>query len=285
MELALAIELDGLQNSVGVADRSGKVLDSEQVATSRAGMVELSDLRPALDRLRVRSGRWDGEPVVGGVSIGVGPSLIRPSADAPSPAAELAAELSEHLGIPVAADDIGRAFTLAEGWLGAAKGVDNFATIRIDEVVSGGIVLDGRLLDGGLGGAGRIGHVIVRPDGRRCSCGSRGCLEAEVSVSSIEAWTGRPLTEPGYDHMRQVGRHVGRAAAMMANLLDLRLIVCGGRVAREYASTMFLAAQDELDSSCQLSFSRGARIVSAKTPEPSGLVGAAALGWRELARE
>jgi glucokinase len=223
--------------------------------------------------------------VVCGLSIGEGPSLLRRDADTPSAAQELATTLTGHLGVPVVVDDMGRALTLAEGWVGAAKGTPNFATIRIDEVVSGGIVLDGRLLDGGLGGAGRIGHVIVRPDGRRCRCGARGCLEAEVSVSSIESWTGRPLTEPGYDHMRQVGQLVGRAASVMANLLDLRLIVCGGRVAREYASTMFLAAQDELDSSCQLSFSRGARIVSAKTPEPSGLVGAAALGWRGLARE
>ena len=47
---------------------------------------------------------------------------------------------------------------------------------------------------------------------------------------------------------------------------------------------MYLAAQEELDQSCRLAFSRGARIVSARTPEPAGLVGAAAIGWRGLAR-
>ena len=47
--------------------------------------------------------------------------------------------------------------------------------------VGGGIVLDGRLLDGAAGNAGHIGHVIVEPDGRRCGCGGRGCLEAEAS--------------------------------------------------------------------------------------------------------
>ena len=85
--------------------------------------------------------------------------------------------------------------------------------------------------------------------------------------------------------MRHVGSLVGRAAASVANLLDLKLIVCGGRVAREYSSTMYLAAQEELDASCRLSFSKGARIVSARTPEPAGLVGAAAIGWRGLAQE
>ena len=47
--------------------------------------------------------------------------------------------------------------------------------------VGGGIVLDGRLLDGADGNAGHIGHVIVEPDGRECACGARGCLEAEAS--------------------------------------------------------------------------------------------------------
>ncbi len=40
--------------------------------------------------------------------------------------------------------------------------------------VGGGIVLDGRLLDGRLGNAGHVGHVIVEPDGRLCPCGAQG---------------------------------------------------------------------------------------------------------------
>ena len=51
--------------------------------------------------------------------------------------------------------------------------------------VGGGIVLDGRLLDGDTGNAGHIGHVIVEPDGHVCGCGARGCLEAEASGTAI----------------------------------------------------------------------------------------------------
>ena len=61
--------------------------------------------------------------------------------------------------------------------------------------VGGGIVLDGRLLDGSGGNAGHIGHVVVEPDGRACACGGRGCLEAEASGTAIAAVTGRPAAE------------------------------------------------------------------------------------------
>ncbi len=68
----------------------------------------------------------------------------------------------------------------------------NYLAMVVSTGVGGGIVLDGRLLDGADGNAGHIGHVIVVPGGRLCACGAHGCLEAEVSGRSIAAITGRP---------------------------------------------------------------------------------------------
>ena len=286
MDLALAIELETSGISVGVVNRAGKVVDAEAVtpgdehrAPGYEGMLD------ALDAIRSRVARLDGALAVCGVSVGGGDHLGTNARNEDEAAERVHDRLCDVVGLPLYADTEGRAFALAEGWVGAARGVEHFAAVKVGETVRGGIVLDGRLLDGELGRAGRLGHVIVEPDGRRCPCGARGCLEAEVSVGAIEAATGRPLSEPSYDHMRRVGRLVGRVAASVANFLDLKLIVCGGLVAREYASTMFLAAQEELDTSCQLSFSMGARIVSARTPDAGGLIGAAAVGWLGLANE
>ena len=284
MDLALAIEFEGSRIALGVVNRAGKVLETEFAEPDDASGRDPDLLAPAVDRLRARIGRHSGDIVVAGVAVGGGDDFGRDEANDAS-TERLRVGLVEMVGVGVHADSDGRAFALSEGWVGAAKGVDHYAALKLDEAVSGGIVLDGRMLDGGVGRAGRLGHVIVVPDGRRCVCGARGCLQAEVSIAAIESSTGRPLTEPSYDVMRHVGSLVGRAAASVANLLDLKLVVCGGRVAREYSSTMYLAAQEELDASCRLSFSRGARIVSARTPEPAGLVGAAAIGWRGLAQE
>lgn len=281
MDVALAIELGGVQNSVGLVDRDGKVLDSGLLDSSETLDGLWEQLEAYLARVDARVDRVGGTLAVCGVSVAPAVEQLAGRASR-NVLVEAGLIVGESISAPVFVDTAGRAFALAEGWTGAARGVEHFAAMNIDESVAGGVVLDGRLLDGNLSHAGRVGHVIVEPDGRRCPCGSRGCLEAEVSVSAIESSTGRPLTEPSYDHMRHVGRLVGRAAASLANLLDLKLIVCGGRVAREYASTMFLTAQAELDAACRLAFSRGAVIVSAKVPQPSGLVGAGAVAWRGL---
>ena len=84
-------------------------------------------------------------------------------------------------GLPVAVDNDAKALALGEGWLGAARGVDNYLAMVVSTGIGGGIVLDGQLLDGAHGNAGHIGHVVVEPDGRPCPCGGRGCLEAEAS--------------------------------------------------------------------------------------------------------
>jgi glucokinase len=150
--------------------------------------------------------------------------------------------------------------------------------------VGGGIVLNGQLLEGNSGNAGHIGHVIVEPNGRRCACGGRGCLEAEASGPAIEAITGRSPTQPTYEIMVRTGRLVGRGVASVCNLLDLQLVCVGGSVALGFGATFFNSAQRTLDELCGLEFSRGARIVPSRLADQGGLIGAAAVGWRGLNR-
>jgi glucokinase len=148
--------------------------------------------------------------------------------------------------------------------------------------VGGGIVLDGRLLDGAEGNAGHIGHVIVEPGGALCRCGARGCLEAEASGTGILALTGAPAEEATREVIERTGRLVGRAVASVANLLDLRLAVVGGSVALGFGLHFFLAAQRELDACARIEHARGSRIEPVGLGPGAPLVGAAAVGWRGL---
>ena len=150
--------------------------------------------------------------------------------------------------------------------------------------VGGGIVLNGQLLDGATGNAGHVGHIIVEPNGRRCACGSRGCLEAEASGAAIEAITGRPPTEPTYEIMQRTGRLVGRARASVCNVLDLDLVVVGGSVALGFGATFFNSAQEALDEHAKLSFSRGARITPVRLGDRGPLIGAGAVAVRGIHR-
>jgi glucokinase len=148
--------------------------------------------------------------------------------------------------------------------------------------VGGGIVLDGRLLDGGDGNAGHIGHVVVEPEGRPCVCGGRGCLEAEASGLSIGGATGRPASEASAEVRRRTGTLVGRAVADVASLLDLELAVVAGSVALGFGVPFFDAAQEELSLRARLDFSRSARILPAGLGADGPLVGAAAVAFRAL---
>ncbi len=182
-------------------------------------------------------------------------------------------------------DNDAKALALGEGWVGAAVGHRNYLAMVVSTGIGAGIVLDGRLLDGASGNAGHIGHVIVEPDGRRCACGSRGCLEAEASGPSIAAITGKAPAEASDEIRHRTGVMVGRAVASVVNLLDLPLAIVAGSVAFGFGEPFFTAAQSELDDRCRLQFSRGARIVPAGLGPQAPLIGAAAVGRRVALRQ
>ena len=185
----------------------------------------------------------------------------------------LRTRLADTIGVPVFVDNDAKALALGEWWRGAAVGERDFIGMVVSTGVGGGIVLDGRLLDGQAGNAGHVGHVIVEP-------GARGCLEAEASGLAITARTGRPPAEAGADERVRAGTMVGRAVASVANLLDLRLAVVAGGVALGFGEAFLGAAQAELDARARLDFSRGARVVAAGRGADAPLLGAAAVGWR-----
>jgi glucokinase len=234
---------------------------------------------------RVRSSAGD-QPVVCGVGCGgpmqLGGETVSPLNITAWRGFPLRQRVADLVGLPVVIDNDAKALALGEGWLGAARGVDDYLAMVVSTGVGGGIVLDGRLLDGTQGNAGHIGHVVVEPDGRTCACGGRGCLEAEASGMAIEAVTGRPAVEASRAVRRRTGTLVGRAVASVANLLDIELAVVAGSVALGFGPVFFEAAQEEIEIRSRLDFSRGTLILPAGLGADGPLLGAAAVGRRAL---
>lgn len=188
--------------------------------------------------------------------------------------------LTRALGLEVAVDNDAKALALAEGWVGAARGVSDYLAMVVSTGVGGGIVLDGRLLDGADGNAGHVGHVVVEPDGHLCGCGAYGCLEAEASGSAIARITGRAPAEADAATIERAGTLVGRGVASVANLLDLQLTVVAGSVALGYGEPFFAAARAEIAERARLPYSRGVAIRPAGLGSDGPLIGAGAVGWR-----
>jgi len=288
VDLALGVDIGGTKLAAAVVDADGGVVASALAPTGGDGAEALFDaLGTVVDRARALA----GDPPILVCGVGCGGPMTR-ARQTVSPlnipawrAFPLRDRLATRTGLPVTVDNDAKALALGEGWVGAARGEHAFLAMVVSTGVGAGLVLDGRLLDGSDGNAGHIGHVIVEPDGCRCECGGRGCLEAEASGTAIAAATGRPAAEAGPEVVSRTGCLVGRAVASVANLLDLRLALVAGSVALGYGAPFFAAAQAELDARARLEFSAGARIVPGGLGADGPLVGAAAVGWRAIGHD
>ena len=191
VEACLAIDIGGTKVEVGVVTRDGDIAarrvtssvdpapaDGEDLFDRVHSLIApvVSEASAADDDLRIECvGVGSGGPMAP-LGEAVSPLNIRVWRDFP-----LRSRLaSSCLGIctDVHIDNDAKALALAEGWLGAARGSRNFMAMVVSTGVGGGVVLDGRLLDGRLGNAGHIGHLVVNPEGRE-HAGILGTVEGE----------------------------------------------------------------------------------------------------------
>lgn len=156
---------------------------------------------------------------------------------------------------PLALDNDANLAVLAEMSDGVARGRSDIIYVGTDIGVGGAIVLGGSVYRGATGFAGELGHMPVEPDGPRCSCGRRGCLEAYVgqlamlrragrdpaeAVSSSDL--GRQASDLASDALQgdpavlemlvDAGTWLGFALASMSNAFNPSTIVLGGLLGR-----------------------------------------------------
>ena len=284
MDCVIALDVGGTKLAAARVDSSGAVLARARRPTPDDDAESTWDaVRAVVDEVRKGGEVACGAGCGGPMSIGgelVSPLNIPQWRDFP-----LRDRLTAHLDVPVHVDNDAKALALGEGWLGAAQGERDYVAMVVSTGVGGGIVVDGRLLDGATGNAGHIGHIVVEPDGRRCACGAQGCLEAEASGTAIAAITGAAPVDAPREVRERTGRLVGRAVASVAALLDIRLAAVAGSVALGYGDVFFAAAAAELDERARIAFARGVRIVPGALGDAGPVVGAAAVAWRALGHD
>ena len=281
-KIALAIDIGGTKLAAALITSDGQILDKHRVPTIQSAPAEML-FDSLLDLVRTVTGpklKFD----VCGVGCG-GPMSFNGSRVSPLniPAWRefpLLTRIQETLEVPVVIDNDAKALALGEAWFGAGRSFENFMAMVVSTGVGGGLFVDGKLLDGENGNAGHIGHVIVEPDGAKCACGARGCLEAEASGPAIARRIGATPVEADLKERARAGVMVGRAVASVVNLLDLEQVLVGGSVALGFGDIFLDAANQELSERCKLEFSRGVKIARAELGEAAPLVGAAAVGFR-----
>jgi glucokinase len=193
----------------------------------------------------------------------------------------LRASLREALGVEVRIDGDARALALAEGSFGGARGLSSYLSMVVSTGVGGGLVMDGRLVDGDTGNAGHVGHLNVVRDGALCSCGARGCLEAEASGWAIEARTGRLPRDADPATRQRTAELVGRAVGSLSSVLDFRYCFVAGSVALGFGDEFFFEANKAAHTVAMMPYSHDVEIRRSQLGEDGPLLGAALVGWRE----
>jgi glucokinase len=195
----------------------------------------------------------------------------------------LRGELRDSVKLDVFVDGDARALALAEGTFGAACDDDSYLSMVVSTGIGGGLVLDGRLVDGHSGNAGHVGHANVVPNGRACMCGSFGCLEAEASGTAIEAMTGRPPSEADASMRHRCAELVGRAVGTLASVLDFNRCYIAGSVALGFGDDFFQVANGAAREVATLDYCAQLELRRSGLGHDGPLLGAALVGWRGAA--
>jgi glucokinase len=188
------IDLGGTKIESIVVDSESKVLGSARHPTPTSGgppdvaaeMVKA--MQEACEAAGVKPGELEGVGVGAPGSVDHETGAVSNALNLPDwrGSYDLGAELSKQLGTQVFVGNDVQVATEGEFQLGAGKPYKSLIGVFWGTGVGGGIVLDGKEWLG-RGGAGEIGHTVVKMGGRRCPCGRIGCLEAYAGRAALEA--------------------------------------------------------------------------------------------------
>jgi glucokinase len=255
---AIGLDVGGTKIAAAVVTQAGEILDREQVPTppdDAAGTV--AAMRAVVEALLAR------HPRVRALGIGAAGLIEWPRGRvrfAPHNAydgLELRELLQAATGLPTVVDNDANAAAWAEARF-ADRGADDMVLVAVGTGIGGGLVLDGRVYRGGSGLGGEIGHLIVDPQGPRCACGNRGCLEALASGTALgrmgreaataapggrlarlaggpELVTGQTVFRAATDGdpvavelFERLGFWLGAGVASLVTIFDPTLVVIGG---------------------------------------------------------
>lgn len=298
---AIGVDIGGTKVLAAVVDETGRVLDTEEVATPvgtahPATALEVEDaLVRVVTLLAERHGRSTvgigaaGFVDAGGERVRFAPHL--PWRDEPL-ADNLTARLERHLVGRVVVENDATAALWAEARFGVASEAAHVVMVTLGTGIGGALLLGGTLHRGANGMAGEFGHMQVVPEGRACECGRHGCWEQYCSGRALlraaaaagstlsgraittSAQAGDPAALAAY---AEVGGWLGTGAANLVAAFDPELVVVGGGVSAAGELLLGPARRILEDSLVGAGFRTVPELVAAALGPLAGVVGVADL--------
>lgn len=314
-KVALGIDIGGTNTAFGFADERGQCFEDDSFPTRAHEPFAqfFSRLAEKVDAILAKQPQ-EYEMTGIGVAAPAG-NYLQGTIEAPSNFnwgnVELVSLMSEHYHLPVAVTNDANAAALGEMMYGRAKGMQNFVVVTLGTGLGSGIVVNGDLLYGHGGLAGELGHTIVKPGGRQCGCGRRGCLEMYVSSRGIcrtvfeliahcldeselrqisfneltaervyeAAQRHDPLAHAAFEY---TGRILGRALADTVACLAPEVIIIFGGLAKA-GPLLFEPTQRHFEDNLLHLYKGKIKVVPSSTPKCSiAVLGACALIQKEI---
>lgn len=263
----IGVDLGGTNMRCLVTDADARVLSRSSEPTLPLQGVDsvLRRMGEAITRTVADAGLTAADVAAGAVAV-PGPvdsraGVIHSAPNMPNwNSIPVAARIREATGIPFYLENDANAAAWGEFWVGeAAKRRRNMVLFTLGTGIGGAVIVGGKLIEGGDGTAGELGHICVREGGRACGCGADGCVEAYASATGIVArfrgalakgWRS-PLAERGdavtceeivaaarsgdavaLRVVEKSGYYLGVAAATLANVLNPECCLVAGGVAQ-----------------------------------------------------
>lgn len=189
-KVTVGVDVGGTNTAIGIVDQEGNVLQKNSIPTDKYTVAE-DYLKYLADNIKEMLSKLDNVEVMG---IGMG----APNGNFYKGTIEYAPNLGfkgkvevvkilkthfdyEHIYLTNDAN----AAAIGEMVYGGAKGMNDFIMITLGTGVGAGVVSSGKMTYGHTGFAAELGHMVLEPNGRKCGCGKKGCLETYCSASGI----------------------------------------------------------------------------------------------------
>lgn len=313
-DLVLALDIGGTKLAAGVLHRSGELHSFVRTPTRvEEGPGAVVERLLALGRKALAgAGRRCDELVGVGVGCGgpldpvtgrvLGPPGLPGWDDVP-----IVDLVTGGYDRPAWLENDATAAALGEHRYGPWREVRHLLYLTVSTGVGGGLILDGRPYRGAAGNGGEFGHVVVDWQGRRCGCGQRGCVEAYASGSAIARQAAEALADGAVSSMRAVptvtaetvavhaaqgdplARKIwagavaalGRAVAVMVNVVEPQVVVLGGGVTRA-GDALLLPVREAALGQAMRPAAAAARVELCTLGDTVGVVGAGAAALLRL---
>jgi glucokinase len=299
--LVIALDVGGTGIKSGLVDGSGALRYAERHATQaqRGPDAVIETVLHIAESLAGKALANGDTPLAVGIAV---PGVVDEVAGVAAWSANIGFRgvplrdlVSRRLGLPAALGHDVRAGGLAEARLGAGRDTDHVLFVAIGTGIAAAHVVAGRGFAGARGAAGELGHVVVRPEGPMCACGSRGCLEAVASAAAVgrryaelagTAASAADVAARAGAGDAAAGRVWREAVQALADglltaqaLFDVEAVVVGGGLA-EAGEALLEPLRTALHE--RITFHREPRLVRATLGDEAGCLGAALLALDTL---